>query len=73
MEDFGKTFFKEQIDSVSEFDLVWDNLIEYGIANEEELRLVTSINGSNIDTLNSVLYSRTGYRSWEQYKSMIEE
>lgn len=71
-EDFGKVFFKEIVDSVSEFDSVWDNIIEYGIATEDELRLVTSINGSNIETLNSVLYSRTSYRDWEQYKSMTE-
>ena len=54
------------------FDEVWDNIVEYGIANEDELRLVTSINGSNIDALNSVLYSRTSYRDWEQYASMME-
>jgi len=53
------------------FDEVWDNIVEYGIATENELRLVTSINGSNIEALNSVLYSRVGYRDWEQYKSMV--
>ena len=52
------------------FDALWDNIVEYGIATEDELRLVTSINGSNIESLNSVLYSRTSYRDWEQYKSM---
>lgn len=63
---------KEQEEKVYTFDEVWDNIVEYGIANEDELRLVTSINGSNIDALNSVLYSRTSYRDWEQYKSMME-
>ena len=44
----------------------WEYLTENGIATEEELQLVTSINGYNEDTLNDVLYIRTGYRSIEQ-------
>ena len=59
-------------EKVYTFDEVWDNIIAYGIAHEDELSLVTSINGSNIEALNSVLYSRTSYRDWEQYKSMTE-
>ena len=53
------------------FDEVWDNLISYNLATESELRLVTSINGSNMESLNSVLYSRTSYRDWEQYAEMM--
>jgi len=49
------------------FNELWENLVEYGFATEEELCLVTSINGSSDETLESVLYCRTGYRSWEQY------
>ena len=45
---------------------IWDYLLENGIATEEELKLVTCINGYNKDTLNSVLYARTGYRDIEQ-------
>ena len=45
---------------------MWDYLTEAGIATEEELRLVTSINGYNEKTLCDVLYVRTGYRSFEQ-------
>ena len=52
------------------FDEVWDNIIEYGIANEDELRLVCHINGSKIESLNDVLEVRTSYKDWEQYKSM---
>ena len=47
-------------------DEVWDLLIEYGVATQEELGLVTCINGYNIDTLNDVIYARTGYRDIEQ-------
>ena len=51
---------------------LWDYIVEQGIATEDELRLVTSINGTNEDSFNSVLYSRTGYRSLEQLKEMGE-
>ena len=43
-----------------------DFLTEAGIATEEELRLVTSINGYNEETFCDVLYVRTGYRSFDQ-------
>ena len=45
---------------------IWDAIIEYGIATAEELELVTSINGYNENTLNDVVYVRTGYRNIEQ-------
>ena len=53
--------------------ILCDNLIDYGIATEDEIRLVTSINGFTIETLNQILYSREGYRNWEQYKSSKSE
>lgn len=46
---------------------IWETIVEYGIATEEELRLVTSINGYNEEALNNVLYVRTGYRDIEQF------
>lgn len=52
---------------------VWDLLIEYGVATQEELELVTCINGYNIDTLNDVIYVRTGYRDIEQIQNEIAE
>ena len=45
---------------------VWGLLVDMGIATDEELQLVTSINGYNIDTLNDVIYVRTGYHDIEQ-------
>ena len=45
---------------------LWDYMVEQGIATDDELRLVTSIDGMNIDTMNSVIYARTGYRNFEQ-------
>lgn len=51
---------------------VWDLLIEYGVATQEELELVTCINGYNMDTMNSVIYARTGYQNIDQLQDEIE-
>ena len=51
-----------------EYSELWDLLIENNVATEEELQLITAINGQNITTLNDVLYVRTGYRDLQQYK-----
>ena len=48
-------------------DGYWNDLVNIGIATEEELQLVTDINGYSKETLDDVLYARTGYRDWEQY------
>lgn len=45
---------------------IWDYIVETGVATEEELRLVTDINGYSEETLNDVIYARTGYRDIEQ-------
>jgi hypothetical protein len=47
-------------------DTAWDYLLENEIVSEETLKVVTSINGYNIETLQDVLYATTGYRSFEQ-------
>ena len=49
---------------------LYDYLIDCNIATIREICLVTSINGYNIESLESILYSRTGYRSLEQIKEM---
>ena len=51
---------------------VWDLLLQYDIATENELRLVTTINGYNIDSLNDILYARTGLRDIEQLLDEIK-
>lgn len=45
---------------------MWDWLIDTGAASEDTLKVVTSINGYNTETLENVLYATTGYRSFEQ-------
>jgi hypothetical protein len=52
---------------------LYDYLIDYEVATEKEISLVCSINGTNLDSLESILYSRTGYRSLEQIKDMEED
>tara|TARA_R110002012_G_scaffold74702_1_gene189256 strand:+ start:4772 stop:4969 length:198 start_codon:yes stop_codon:yes gene_type:complete len=51
--------------------ILCDDLIDNGIATEDEIRLVTSINGFTVDTLNQILYSRVGYRDWKQYMESL--
>ena len=47
-------------------DQIWDYITENYIATEDELILITSINGMNEDSLNAVLYVRTGYHTIDQ-------
>lgn len=47
-------------------DEMYSCLIGFGIATEQEISLVTSINGDNTDTYESILYVRTGYNSFDQ-------
>lgn len=46
---------------------LWDKILAYEIATENELKLITSINGYTKDALNSVVYVRTGYQTLDQY------
>jgi hypothetical protein len=45
---------------------LWDYLIDSGLATDEEIDLVVNINGYNLETLESILYVRSGYRSLDQ-------
>ena len=48
---------------------IWDYIVETGIATEDECQLVTDINGYNEESLNDIIYAKTGYRSIEQMES----
>lgn len=50
-------------------DYIWRRIIELGIATDDELQLVTSINGYSEESLNDVIYVRTGYRDLDQLES----
>jgi hypothetical protein len=45
---------------------LFDELIENELFTYEELKLLTNINGFSIETLNDAIYSRYGYRDYEQ-------
>lgn len=45
---------------------MFDILVEGDIATEEEVQLVTCINGWSQETLEDILFARTGYRSFKQ-------
>ena len=47
---------------------LWTLIVEYGIATDSEIDLVTDINGNSIETLNDIIYARTGYRDIESYR-----
>lgn len=52
--------------NLEDIDDIYSILIDYEIATEEELKLVTNISGYDIETLNAVIYFRTAYRDIEQ-------
>ena len=56
-----------------ELDKIWDYLVERGIATNAELNLISKINGYTIEMLESVIYARTGYNSFEQLKGETDE
>lgn len=41
---------------------MFEILVDYEIASQEEVELVTTINGYNIETLQDILEVRTGYK-----------
>lgn len=51
---------------------LYDKIVEYGIATEAEINLVTDINGWNEEAMNDIIYVRTGYRDIEQYEEEME-
>ncbi len=45
---------------------LYDFIVDNNIATEEEVRLVTNINGWNEETMFDIIFARTGLRSYEQ-------
>lgn len=52
---------------------LYEILLNDGLFTNEELRLLTNINGLSIKTLNDAIYARYGYRDYEQMKESEEE
>lgn len=55
-----------------DFEDAVDLLIDMAVVTEKELNLVMEINGYNKESLNDILYARTGYRTFEQYVDVLE-
>ena len=51
-----------------EFNQVWDDVTS--IATEDEMRLVCSINGTNVESLESIIHVRTTYSTYDQWVEM---
>ena len=45
----------------------------YGIASDSEIDLVGQINGWNEESMESILYVRTGYRTFDQFLEEVTE
>lgn len=52
---------------------LWDYMTFCGIATDEEIGLATALCGRSIETLERVLYIKTGYRSLEQIREEEDE
>lgn len=51
-------------------EFAWDFCLDHEIASEQELSLVTKLNGFSWETIMDVIFVRTGYRDIEQYVEM---
>ena len=67
-----KESIKEVLKEGNDIASYWDRIVELDIATDDELSLVTDINGYTIETLNDVIFARTGYRDLEGVLGEIE-
>ncbi len=56
-----------------DLDEIIDYIIENDIATQEEVNLVTGINGHSEETVNDIIFYRTGYQDIEQYLESEDE
>ena len=56
-----------------ETETTYDYIVDNQIATESEIALVCSINGTSKESLNDIIYSKTGYRSVDQLIEMNDE
>ena len=46
-------------------EYMWDVLLEMGVS-EETLQIVTAINGYSEETMEAILYAKTGFHNFDQ-------
>ena len=52
----------------AELEMIYDSILEEGIATSEEMSLVLNILGVNEEAFDSIVRARTEFRTMEQYK-----
>jgi hypothetical protein len=57
---------KKKIMGISIEEMLSDFMVGRGIATVEEINLVSDINGYSEETMNDILFARTGNRNYEQ-------
>lgn len=50
-----------------DFENAYDYIIDMGITTQEAIDLVCDINGTSIDTINDIVYAKSGYNTLQQY------
>lgn len=55
------------------FSGLYDIMVVYGIATEDEINLVLSLNGTSVKTLLDIIYVKSGLRSIEQLLTDLED
>ena len=50
-----------------QIEIIWDLLVNFELATEATLQLITRLNGYNLETMENVLYALTGYHSYDQF------
>ena len=72
--DFLKTYHINTDDEDElNFSGLYDIMVVYGIATEDELNLVLSLNGTSVKTLLDIIYVKSGLRSIEQLLTDLED
>jgi hypothetical protein len=56
----------EEFKIVDDYNDLYDYLVDNEIFTEEEIAIAVYFNGESIETLETLLYYRTGYRSLDQ-------
>jgi len=53
---------------VTTVDEAWLLMDQLSIATEAEMELVTTLLGYSLETMEAILYARTGWRSFDQFE-----
>ena len=57
----------------NELEYLVDTMVELGVCNDDEVRLVSAINGYSLESMLDILYVRTGYRSLDQLFDSMDD